>query len=291
VNQIDSKWTRVFAAVTAHDVIARLHNSSGEFFMATQTMPKRKPVTFAVRFQVFLHALLFVLGMSTIIVFVFGGATTIFGRLLYDARDWITRIGGIVVIIFGLHTLGIIKIPFLNYDTRKQYSGGASFGSSYLMGIFFTAGWTPCIGVTLGAIMTMGLVQEQAYTAMILAAAYALGLGLPFLVMGLLIDRATNILRRLRKYIRAFEIVTGVFLILLGILLFSGQMTQFAAVASRSGLLVDTSGMETGEATIPIAFFAGLLSFLSPCVLPLVPAYLGYLGGRAVTQVADETTA
>ncbi len=200
--------------------------------MATQTLPKRKVVTFAMRFQVFMHAVLFVLGMSTIIVFVFGGATTILGRVLYDARDWITRIGGIVVIIFGLHTLGIIKIPFLNYDTRKQYSGSTSFGSSYLMGIFFTAGWTPCIGVTLGAIMTMGLAQEQAGTAMILAAAYALGLGLPFLIMGLLIDRATNILRRLRKYIRTFEIVTGVFLILLGIMLLDGQMTQFAAVAS-----------------------------------------------------------
>src|SRR5512143_4130817 len=192
--------------------------------MTTQTMPKRTPVTFAMRFQVFMHAVMFVLGMSTIIVLLFGGAATILGSLLFDARDLITRIGGIVVIIFGLHTLGIVKIPFLNYDTRRQHSGGTSFGSSYLMGIFFTAGWTPCIGVTLGAIMTMGLVQEQAFMAMILAAAYALGLGLPFLVMGLLIDRATNILRRLRKYIRTFEIITGVFLILLGITLFTGQM-------------------------------------------------------------------
>jgi len=259
--------------------------------MTTQAMPQRKPVTFAVRFQVFLHAVMFVLGLSTIIVFVFGGATTFLGRVLFDYRDWITRIGGAVVIIFGLHTLGIFKIPFLNYDTRKQYSGGASFGSSYLMGIFFAAGWSPCIGVTLGAIMTMGLTQEQAGTAMILAAAYALGLGLPFLVMGLLIDRATNILRRLRKYIRAFEIVTGVFLIILGIMLLTGQMTQFASAASRLGLLVDASAIETGEATIPIAFVAGLLSFLSPCVLPLVPAYLGYLGGRAVNQVAEEASA
>src|SRR5512139_2024054 len=145
--------------------------------MTTQTMPKHKAVTFAMRFQVFMHAVLFVLGMSTIIVLFFGGATTLLGSVMFDARDWITRIGGIVVIIFGLHTLGIIKIPFLNYDTRKQYSGSTSFGSSYLMGIFFTAGWTPCIGVTLGAIMTLGLAQNQSFQAMILAAAYALGLG------------------------------------------------------------------------------------------------------------------
>lgn len=259
--------------------------------MATQTMPKRKAVTIAARFQVFLHAVLFVLGMSTVIVLLFGGATTLLGSVLFDARDLITRIGGIVVIIFGLHTLGILRIPFLNYDTRKQYSGSTSFGSSYLMGIFFTAGWTPCIGVTLGAIMTLGLAQDQSFRAMILAAAYALGLGVPFLIMGLLIDRATNILRRLRKYLRAFEIITGVFLILLGIFLLSGQMTQFAAMAAQAGLLIDTSAWETGEATIPIAFFAGLLSFLSPCVLPLVPAYLGYLGGRAVNQVAEEPAA
>ncbi len=259
--------------------------------MATQTLPKRQPVTFAVRFQMLLHSALFVLGLSTIIVFVFGGATTIFGQLLYDARDWITRIGGVVVIIFGLHTLSIVKIPFLNYDTRRQYSGGTSFASSYLMGVFFAAGWSPCIGVTLGAIMTMGLSQEQALAAMVLAAAYALGLGLPFILLGLLIDRATNLLRRLRKYIHAFEIATGVFLIILGIMLLTGQMTQFAAAAARTGLLIDTSGLETGQATIPIAFIAGLLSFLSPCVLPLVPAYLGYLGGRAVNQVAEEVPA
>ena len=268
--------------------------------MTTQAMPKRKVVTFARRFQVFTHALLFVLGMSTVIVLFFGGATTIFGSLLYDARDWITRIGGLVVIIFGLHTLGIIKIPFLNYDTRKQHSGGTSFGSSYLMGVFFTAGWTPCIGVTLGAIMTLGLAQEKAGTAMILAAAYALGLGLPFLVMGLLIERATNILRRLRKYIRTFEIITGVFLVILGIMLIAGEMTRFASWAANLAPAIDTSAVESSlltsgnvfaDPTILIAFIGGLLSFLSPCVLPLVPAYLGYLGGRAVNQVADETPA
>jgi cytochrome c-type biogenesis protein len=259
--------------------------------MATRAVPTKRPLTFTARFQTFVHAALFVMGLALVIVFLFGGATTVIGTLLFDNRDWITRIGGIVVIIFGLHTLGIVKIPFLNYDTRKQYSGGASYTSSLLMGVFFSAGWSPCIGVTLGAIMTMGLSQEQSGTAMILAAAYALGLGLPFLLLGLIVDRATGVLRRLKRYIRAFEIVTGVFLLILGVLLITGQMTQLAAVASRSSLLIDTSDIESTNPTLPIAMLAGLLSFLSPCVLPLVPAYLGYLGGKVVTQVAAEKSA
>ncbi len=268
--------------------------------MTTQAMPKRKPVTFVMRFQVFLHAVLFVLGMSLVIVVIFGGAATILGDKLKGNTQLIAQIGGLVVIVFGLHTLGVVKIPFLNYDTRRQYSGGTSYGSSVLMGVFFAAGWSPCIGPTFGAIITLGLSQVTVFSAMFLAAFYALGLGLPFLVLGLLIDRATGVLRRLRKHIRMFEIVTGAFLIVLGILLLTGQMTRFVSLAGSAESAVNTSAIESDlwqvnnivdVPTIPIALVAGLLSFLSPCVLPLVPAYLGYLGGRAVNQVAEEASA
>ncbi|HTP09124.1 MAG TPA: cytochrome c biogenesis protein CcdA [Anaerolineae bacterium] len=268
--------------------------------MATQTMPKRKTVTFAMRFQVFTHAALFVLGLSLVIVIVFGGTATILGDLLGSNTQIISQIGGLVVIVFGVHTLGIIKIPFLNYDTRRQYSGGTSYASSVLMGVFFAAGWSPCIGPIFGLIITLGLSQATVFSAMFLAAFYALGLGLPFLLLGLLVDRATGILRRLRKYIRVFEIFTGVFLIVLGIMLATGQMTRFASWAASVASAIDTSAVEysllksgniVANPTIPIAFIAGLLSFLSPCVLPLVPAYLGYLGGRAVNQVAEEHAA
>lgn len=256
------------------------------------------PLGFTARFQTFVHALLFVLGLSIVIVFGFGGAATLIGGVLIDYQDIITRIGGVAVFIFGLHTLGILRIPFLNYDTRKQYQGGASYGSSILMGVFFAAGWSPCIGPTFGAIITMGFSQAQVGTAMILAAAYAIGLGLPFVLLGLVVDRATGLLRRLKKYIRLFEIITGLLLLILGLLLLSGQMTRLASLAANTTGAIDIAAIEdsaiagsnsSGNPTIPIALLAGLLSFLSPCVLPLVPAYLSYLSGRAVKQVAAET--
>ena len=119
----------------------------------------RMPAT--TRFATFTHAVAFVLGFSAVFV-ALGAAVTAVGQLLYDLRSWLALLGGIVVVVFGLATAGVLNLPFLEYDTRYQGTSGRDLGyvSSFLMGVFFSAGWTPCVGPTLGAILTLGLNEQ-----------------------------------------------------------------------------------------------------------------------------------
>jgi len=268
----------------------------------------------SVRFATFTHAVVFVLGFSVVFILL-GAAVTAVGQLLYDLRSWLALIGGIVVVVFGLATAGVLHIPFLEYDTRYQGTGGRDLGyvSSFLMGVFFSAGWTPCVGPTLGAILTLGLNERTVGQGVFLLVGYSLGLGIPFLIAGLAVDRATALLHRMRRYMPAIKTTTAVLLIVIGLLLFADALPRIVSQvgewfganwiltipswvpslqalsrwALSRGLFLD---VPTGGAAITptffVAFLAGLLSFLSPCVLPLVPAYVGYLSGRAVNQVA-----
>ena len=241
------------------------------------------PTGFYQRLLVFTHAVAFVVGFSLVFVVGWGGAATLLGQVFGEYKSILGRIGGGVVMLFGLFTLGIVKIPWLYYDTRPQWQVQTKSGllTSGLIGVFFAAGWTPCIGTTLGAILTLGFAQETAGQGMILASGYALGLGLPFLGIGLGMDRATRFLRRFRRHMRAMQTVSGLFLLVIGAMLLTNQITLIAIWAQRNGLFLD---LPLGAAAVPtyfIAMLAGLISFLSPCVLPLVPAYIGYLSSHA----------
>ena len=234
------------------------------------------------RVYVFLHALLFVLGFAIVFVIGWGGAITILGSLFFQYKMWIGRIGGAILILFGLATMDLIRIPWFYMDTRPEFKGrtGTYFGS-LAMGLFFAAGWSPCVGATLGAILTLGFSQETVSQSMILSSGYSLGLGLPFLILALGVDRAAIWVRKLKRHIRLFQIVSGVLIISIGILLITDSLTLLATWATRGGFYLDlpTRG---GVPSYLTAILAGVLSFLSPCVLPLVPAYLGYLSGHVV---------
>jgi cytochrome c-type biogenesis protein len=235
------------------------------------------------RLRVVVHAMLFVLGFSLVFVIGWGGSVTVLGQLFGAYKHELGRLGGVFVIIFGLATLEVIRIPWFHTDSRTQYTARGTYASSGLMGIFFAAGWSPCIGATLGAILTMGFSQQTVGQAMWLSWGYSLGLGIPFLALAFGLEHTRNWLIHLRQYQNYFKIASGVFIITMGVLLLTNSMTLIAIWAFRNGLYVDFSSYATAP-TFLAAILAGLLSFLSPCVLPLVPAYLGYLSGYAIPK-------
>jgi cytochrome c-type biogenesis protein len=182
------------------------------------------------RFITFTHGLAFVLGFSVVFV-AFGAAASAFSVLLFDLRFWLAKIGGVVVVIFGLHMIGVFRIPFLEYDTRVQQVPDRKWGylSSALMGVFFSAGWAPCVGPVLGSILTLALNGGSVSTGVSLLSAYSAGLAIPFLIAALGVGWVSVTLRKYGKVMHYVEIVMGVILVVIGVMLFTGIFERIAA--------------------------------------------------------------
>jgi cytochrome c-type biogenesis protein len=182
------------------------------------------------------HGLAFVLGFSVIFVLL-GVAASALGGLLYDLRLWLAKVGGIIVVLFGLHMTGLLRIPFLAYDLRLQSTPGRGGGylASALMGVFFSAGWSPCVGPVLGAILTLALNGGSISQGVSLLSAYSAGLAIPFLLAALGIGWVTVVLRRYNKVMHYVEKGMGVVLVIVGIMLFLGTFQQL----SRFGFFID----------------------------------------------------
>jgi len=172
------------------------------------------------RFATFTHGLAFVLGFSVVFVFL-GVAASAFGSLLYDLRNWVARIGGIVVIVFGLHMTGVFRITFLEYDVRVHAHPDRKRGymTSFLMGVFFSAGWSPCIGPVLGTILTLAVNGSSVALGTKLLISYSIGLAIPFLIAALSIGWLSGILRRYGKVTHYVEVGMGVVLVIVGLML------------------------------------------------------------------------
>jgi cytochrome c-type biogenesis protein len=179
-----------------------------------------------------LHGFAFVLGFSFIFVSL-GITTSALGAYLYNVRTILAKIGGVVVVIFGLHMIGIFRIPFLEYDTRRQQLPDAKWGilSSFLMGIFFSAGWSPCVGPVLGAILTLSFSGGSISQGASLLTAYSAGLAIPFLIAAYAIGWVSMLIRKYGKVMRYIEVAMGVILVIVGVLLFLGIYEQIARFA------------------------------------------------------------
>ncbi len=171
----------------------------------------------------------FVLGFSLVFI-TLGVASAAFGHLLFDLRFILAKVGGIVVIIFGLHMIGVFRIPFLEYDTRVQTAPDRKWGylSSLMMGVFFSAGWAPCVGPVLGAILTLALNGGSVSTGVSLLSAYSVGLAIPFLIAALGVGWVSLMLRKYGKAMHYIEIAMGVILVILGVMLFAGVFERIA---------------------------------------------------------------
>ncbi|MCS7283258.1 MAG: cytochrome c biogenesis protein CcdA [Anaerolineae bacterium] len=186
------------------------------------------------RFATFLHALAFVAGFTAVFV-ALGAAAGGVGRLL--RADWVRWIGGLIMVFFGLTLMGAVKLPALYTERRLHLRAGRwGYFSSVLVGVSFAAGWTPCVGPVLGAILALGASQQTAGQAALLLTAYSLGLGIPFLLVGLAVDRLGMWLRRLHRYLHLIQVTTGAVILVFGVLLFMDWLRVLGTWLTSIGL-------------------------------------------------------
>ncbi len=178
--------------------------------------------------RVGVHALCFVLGFALIFV-VLGAAASLLGSALHTYQQALARIAGLLLVVFGVALTGLVPVPWLSEEHRIQVKPGASaWWRSGLVGLAFGAGWSACTGPILGSILVLTTVRATLVQGMIFLLAYALGLGLPFLLVGLLLDRISPIMRRMSRYTHPLFVIGGVILILMGMLIFTGRLNQLA---------------------------------------------------------------
>ena len=174
------------------------------------------------------HALCFVLGF-TLVFLALGAGASAFGAALKSQKLLLARIGGVIIILFGLWTVGIVKLPFLEREQRFQVDEKpVGYLGSSLVGMAFAAGWVPCIGPILGAILTLTASEGDLSRGMALLTAYSAGLAIPFVLAAFALDAFLDWFKGFRRHLGTVKVVSGILLIAVGILLVSGDFTRLA---------------------------------------------------------------
>lgn len=184
------------------------------------------------RRRVLFNCLAFVVGFSLVFIALGASATTI-GSFLLENTEWLARVAGVIIVIFGLNTMGVLKIPFLNYERRfHQNTKAAGLIGSFLVGLAFAFGWTPCIGPILAAILGVASTKETVGEGMVLLSAYSLGLGVPFLLAGVSVDRFFHLSSHFKKQFQVIQVVSGVFMVIVGGMIFFNVFQRLSGTFS-----------------------------------------------------------
>lgn len=202
-------------------------------FLGGVTLDQLTDERSAVANRVFISALAFVLGFTTVFV-IMGAAATTLSQWLIAQGDWLSRAAGVIIVIFGLHFAGLFRLSFLDREARVHVEQRpAGLIGAYVVGLAFAFGWTPCVGPVLASILTLAAGQEDAWHGAGLLIVYSLGIGLPFLAVALFAGRFLGLMRRYRNAAHRVEQTMGALLILMGGLLITGTFDEIGYALLR----------------------------------------------------------
>ena len=185
---------------------------------------------------IILNSLLFIAGFSVVFI-AFGASASFLGQILITYQDYIRRIGGAVIVIFGLYLLGVLNVNFLKMEHRYQFRNRpAGYLGSFLIGVAFAAGWTPCVGPVLGSILLYASTTDSLLNGVVLLTCYSMGLGLPLFLTALGVERFLAYFKELRVYLWGVSTVSGVLLILVGVMIYANSLTIVTSFLERYGI-------------------------------------------------------
>lgn len=254
------------------------------------------PAPLSVRRELLAHSIVFVLGFTLIFVLA-GASASALGALFKEHQVLIARVIGVVIILLGLNMMGLFRIGVLAMDKRLHFAHHTtSYPATLLAGIGFAAGWSPCIGPVLAAVLAIAGSTSNPGLGVIYLSVYSLGLGLPFIATALALNFVLPLLKRFKRYLHAIEIFAGILVVGAGLILVTNSFLRFTGFLYKEFPALANVGtgpdIGTGSAlTLSVVFIAGLVSFISPCVLPLVPAYISVLTGRRLEALVDAYSA
>ncbi len=186
---------------------------------------------------ILINSLLFIAGFSVVFI-AFGASASLMGQVLYEYQDVIRKIGGVLIIIFGLYLLGILKLKFFMTERRLMQFETRPVGylGSFLIGTAFAAGWTPCVGPVLGAILAYASTTESMAGGVVLLSSYSFGLGLPFFLTAFGMDSFLSYFKKLRMYLGAVSVASGGLLVLVGVMIYGDSVTLVTSFLERNGI-------------------------------------------------------
>ncbi len=236
---------------------------------------------------IFLNSAFFVLGFTFVFSIVGVLLQTALSGASLGAVNTVRLIGGSVIVAFGFLMIASVRyvIPFFGVEHKiRVRKFRNSYMTSSVFGIAFALGWTPCVGAILGSVYTLAAVSPG--LGFLYLMAFSLGLGIPFLIAGAFISRVSGFLKRVGPFLKYFNVLSGLFLIGIGLLVVTNYIGVLQIFLNNVGPLSSLANpLGQFQLNFLIALAAGFLTFISPCILPLVPAFLAFVSGTAAEEV------